>query len=192
MTTKIVLVDGLQVETTEAGAAAIAKLQNDVANVTALRVAADTTIGKLTADLSTKDGEIAALKSQVADAALTPAKLDAAVAARSAVVDTARKIKADLVTDGKTEIEIMRGAVAFKLGDAIAAGFNDDAIKGAFGTLSIAGAGSPAPVVTGGSLRTGLINMDATAVADAKAKADDAWKKANERTASAHRGTAAA
>ena len=174
MSTKIVMVDGLQVETTEAGAAAISKLQADAGKIAADLTAANTRIGTLTADLSAKDGEIAALKAQVADAALTPDKLDAAVRARGAVVDAAKKIFPAVVVDGKSDGDIRRQAVAHKLGDAAAA-FNDDAVAGAFKALADAAPASPA---TGGTMRDAFAAKPATvSVEDAQKREADAWSK---------------
>ena len=133
MDLKTITVDGLPVETTDAGIAAINKLQTACDTSAAALTAANTTIGTLTATVSTKDGEIAALKAQLVDAAMTPAKLDAAVTARAAVVADARKFAgATLVVDGKTDVEIKRAAVAVKLGDATVASMDDAGIAGAF------------------------------------------------------------
>lgn len=136
MATKNMMVDGLQVEVTDAAELAINKLLGQVKTLGDAKSALETQVGTLTAQVATKDGEIAALNAKVADAALTPAKLDAAVASRAKVIDAAKRIKSDIVTDGKTEAEIRRAAVAAKLGDAVASPMTDDAINGAFAVLS--------------------------------------------------------
>lgn len=86
---------------------------------------------------STATGKIAALEQQLADAKaeLDPAKLDARVADRAALVTRAKALVADAVTDGKTDAEIRRAVVDAKLGDA-AKGMDDAAIVGAFAALT--------------------------------------------------------
>lgn len=67
-----------------------------------------------------------------ANAELTPAKQDQRVADRAALVTKAKLVKADIVTDGKTDAEIRRAVVAFTLGDAEASALDDVGIAGAF------------------------------------------------------------
>lgn len=135
--TRTVMVDGLSVETTDAGAQAIEKLTKALADAkgeaaTAVTKLADAAAAHKTA-LETKDGQIAALTKQVEDGKLTPQKLDAAVAARAALIADAKKIAGDkLVTDGKTSEDIRRATVAAKLGDDIVKPMSDAAIEGAF------------------------------------------------------------
>lgn len=183
-TLKIITVDGLPIETTDAGEAAINKLGGQIAALTTSRDAAATQVGTLTATVSTKDGEIAALKAQLADAAMTPAKLDAAVTARAAVVDSARKFAGvTLVVDGKTDVEIKRAAVAVKLGDATVAGMDEAGISGAFTAFAATTAdakGDPLRAIIGDAKVTG----DATA-------GDAALAAENERMANNYRGKAA-
>jgi hypothetical protein len=92
-------------------------------------------IAKLTTDLATRDAEIATLKKQVADSALTPEKLDALVKDRSIVADKAKAIMATVVVDGKSVEDIMRQVVDSKLGD-LAKGWNADQVKVSFDTLT--------------------------------------------------------
>lgn len=85
------------------------------------------------ATIDAKDGEIAALKKQLADAQITPEKLDALVKDRQAVIDAASRVLGrDAKFDGKTVGDIRRTAVAHKLGDATVKEMNDAAIEGAF------------------------------------------------------------
>ncbi|QTH19781.1 DUF2213 domain-containing protein [Rhizorhabdus wittichii] len=106
-------------------------------------------VGTLTAEnanfktsIEAKDGEIAALKSQLADAT-DPAKVKARDEARAKVVDAAKKIAGDkLVIDGKSDAEIRRAAVEAKLGDAAKA-MSDDAIAGAFAAYAPLGDAKP-------------------------------------------------
>jgi hypothetical protein len=115
--TRTVLVDGLSVETTDAGAQAISKLQKDVTDATALYVKAcdehKTVIAAKDADLAKKDAEIDSLKGKV----LTDAQIDARVQARADLIATAKQI-ADADYTGKSENEIRKIAVIAKLGDA--------------------------------------------------------------------------
>jgi len=135
---KTILVDGHSVEVSDAAEIAIANLNAklaDAAKVTADLATANTTISTLTASVSAKDGEIAVLKQAVADATITPAKLDQLVADRTAVVDAATKIFPALDAKGKTTEAIRKEAVSHKLGDA-AKTMDDAAIGGAFAALS--------------------------------------------------------
>jgi hypothetical protein len=89
------------------------------------------------AEASTANGKVAALEAQLADAKaeLAPAKLDARVADRAALVTKAKAIKADIVTDGKADADIRKEVVTAKLGDA-AATLDDAGIVGAFAALT--------------------------------------------------------
>lgn len=127
MALKTITVDGLPVETTDAGEAAINKLRgllND--SYSAMKKAEEDdqkAMAKKDADLAAKDAEIADLKAKVLDAAA----LDALVAERAAVVAKAKALDASVVTDGKTIPEIKRAV----LGDA-ATGKSDAYVDAAF------------------------------------------------------------
>lgn len=130
------IIDGLQVtEVSDQAKAAIEKLQGQATAAVQAKDAADTKIGELTAAISTKDGEIAALTQKVKDAEITPAQLEKLVADRSAIIAQAKAIDPNIVTDGKTEVEIRKAVVSAKLGDA-AKDMNDGAIGGAFAVLA--------------------------------------------------------
>ncbi|MEC7798378.1 MAG: DUF2213 domain-containing protein [Pseudomonadota bacterium] len=111
MTLKTITVDGLPVETTDAGIAAIEKLRGLLtASDAALKAANDKsteTIAAKDAELAKKDAEIADLKSKVVDGAA----LDALVAERSSIVAKARALDAKVVVDGKTNAEIKRAVL---------------------------------------------------------------------------------
>lgn len=177
MANKIVLVDGLQVETTEAGAQAIEKLMRDLKAVRDQGVvdlaAKDTQITTLKAEVSKKDGEMAVMKKQIDDGAMTPAKLDAAVLSRSALITDAKKIAGDnLVVKDRTDAEIRRAAIAAHLGDEEAKKMDDAAISGAFAFAAKA-AGGTGPVNNGlQPLRQAIAGSQS--VNDA-AEADKAW-----------------
>jgi hypothetical protein len=104
--------------------------------------AQSTQIGTLTAGLatantaiSTKDGEIVALNAKLADAVVTPEKLQQLADARADVIGRAKSLKADIVTDGKSDADIRKEAVLAKLGDA-AKDMDDAGIGGAFLALT--------------------------------------------------------
>jgi hypothetical protein len=90
---------------------------------------------KFEKDSLQKDAQIVTLTQQLADASMTPAKLDAAVKARGLVVDAARKVLPSVVVDGKTEAEIQRQVVDARLGDA-AKGWSAEMVAASFNTLS--------------------------------------------------------
>lgn len=161
---KTILVDGLSVETTDAGAQAIEKLQRDAKTAsdkaTADLVAKDAEIASLKTKIGTQDGEIAVLKKQVTDSAMTPQKLDEAVTSRVKVIEDARRIGGDkIVVAGKTDLEIKRAAVAVRLGDEAAQKLDDAGINGAF---AFAAASDPVrDALRGGTLPTPAKTSDA-------------------------------
>lgn len=114
MTLRTITVDGLPVETTDAGIAAIEKLRGLLSVSDAALATANTNhtaaLAAKDADLAKRDAEIADLKAKVLDGAA----LDAVVAERSAVVSKAKALDATVVTDGKSNAEIKRAV----LGDA--------------------------------------------------------------------------
>lgn len=115
--TRTVMVDGLSVVTTDAGAVAIDKLKGQVQDgATALsdaNTAHATAIAAKDADIAKRDAEITDLKAKVLDAAA----VDALVASRSALIESAKTVN-DADYAGKTDMEIVRAAVAAKFGDA--------------------------------------------------------------------------
>lgn len=113
-----VLVDGLQVETTDAGATAINKLQKD-ADTLRQQLSDATTehseaIAAKDAELAKKDAEIDELKGKVLDATA----LDKLVAARADLINTAKAIAKDVKTEGLSDADIRKAVVVAKLGDA--------------------------------------------------------------------------
>jgi hypothetical protein len=126
---KIVLLDGVPVETTDEGAAAVVRLKAELINAVA--------------KVSAKDGEIDAMKSRHASElaaviahALDADALDAAVASRIAVIDAAKAILgADFDPSGKSETMIRRFVAAQKLGEAKLTGKDDAYIQVVFDTL---------------------------------------------------------
>ena len=156
MATRKIMIDGISVEIEERDAQVVerrlsASLTADLATAkTALATAQTTaqndvaTARTETANATTlannKDAEIATLKSQLADAKMSPEKLDkmvtdrvATVAARQGAASTASRV------DGKSDAEIRRQVVSAKLGDT-AKDWSDDMVTASFNTLSV-GAG---------------------------------------------------
>lgn len=158
---KTLMVDGITVEMSDTAVQVVSKVLQQLSDAKATVDAHEKKIGELNTAVSTKDGEIAVLKQQVADAKMTPAQIDAAVVARSAVISDAKAITgADVAADGKTDADIRRAAVEAKLGDA-AKGMDDAAVAGAFKALR-ASIGDVDPVRS--VVRDGI-----------KTNANDAW-----------------
>jgi uncharacterized protein len=131
--TKTVLVDGLSVETTDAGAQAIEKLTKDradmVTKLSEAQTAHATALAAKDKELATKDAEIDGLKAKVLDAAA----LDAAVVERGDLIEKAKAISPKVVTDGKTAIEIKKAVLGDRGIDL--AGKSDDYINARFDGL---------------------------------------------------------
>lgn len=112
--------------------------------------------------ISTKDGEIAALKQKLTDAAVTDAKLDAMITERMTVIDAARPLLAkDFSFSGRSLADIRRLAVAAKLGDAAVKDMDDAQVSGAFRVYSTGngGARTLADGMTGALRQTGNNNQ---------------------------------
>lgn len=162
-----VMVDGLTINTTDQGKQAIDKLSKLLADATSAKETADKALADATTAhavaLAAKDGEIAAAKALIPDAAA----LDKLVADRVALADSARKVMgAAYVVAGKTAVAIKREVAAKKFGDAAVTG-KDDAYVAAFFDAAMAGAG-----VTVDPLRQAL--ADGTPHADAAKTVADA------------------
>lgn len=139
---KIVTIDGAPVEISdELGAAVvsnhIAKLVTQVADANTKVTEAVTIADGFKKTLETQAGEIAVLKKQLADATITPDKLDVLVKERTAVIDAASTVLNGFSYEGKSIEDIRRAAVAVKLGDAAAKDMSDGAVEGAFKMLTV-------------------------------------------------------
>jgi len=168
MTTKTITFDGLPLLVTDAAEAAIGKLQATIATLTTAKDAADAKVGELTVSLQTKDGEIVALKQQIVDATVTPAKLQELAAARAKIIADAKKIApAIAIADADADSAIKRAAVVARLGDA-AKEMADAAIDGAF--LALVPVLDADPLAA--AIASGVANIGdgAKLVADARAK----------------------
>jgi hypothetical protein len=131
-------------------------------------------VGTLTADLATatttiqtRDGTIVALTQQVADAAITPEKLQTLADARAKVIADAKLLAPTIVTDGKTDAEIRKMAVSAKLGDAAVKDMADATVEGAF--IGLVGAGP-------GTTRSTEPNGNPVNLGDAAAASEEARK----------------
>jgi len=148
------VIDGITVEMSETAVQVVDKhissLKTSVADLTKQLTDAQSTITKMKADndsavakhtteMAAKDAEVETLKKQLADAAVTPAKLDQLVADRKVMVDKAKVVMGDaassLVVDGKTDSEIRKQVVLAKVGDA-AKSWTDEQVAVSFDTLT--------------------------------------------------------
>lgn len=133
-TLKVVLVDGLSVETTEAGAQAIHKLQA-LADASAKSLS-DAQAAHAAA-LAVKDAEIDALKAKV----LTDAQMAERVNTRAALVANAQRLHPADYT-ALSDADVRRTVVIAKVGDAAIAGKPDAYVEARFDIL-VADAATP-------------------------------------------------
>lgn len=115
---KKIVLDGLQVDLADADAvaAAISKLQDNIARLTTDKAGAETQVATLTTDKASLEAKVVTLEKQLADAKLTPAQLRDAARSFQIVADKAKALGV-AVTDAMDEPAIMRAAVTAKLGD---------------------------------------------------------------------------
>ncbi len=135
-TMKKIMLDGLQVDLSDAAAVevAIGKLQTQFADANAKLATSETTVAAHVATIAAKDAEIVTLTQAVKDAKVTPAQLrDAGKAYDKLVTDAKRLVPTLAVTDAMDEPSIKKAAVSAKLGDA-AKDFTDAQIDTAFAT----------------------------------------------------------
>lgn len=125
--TKTVMVDGLSVVTTDAGAQAIHKLQAQIADAAEAHAQA----------IAAKDAALAKAEAE-RDSALakvmTDADIDARVQARAALISKAKAVH-DADYTGKTDAEIRRAVVLARIGDAAIAGKSEAYIDARFDVL---------------------------------------------------------
>jgi hypothetical protein len=169
MGTKVVLVDGLQVETTDAGAIAIEKLMKDrdVA-VAAQKSLADATKTAIEAK-DTEIGELKAKLKQAQDSTPTGATLDKLVADRALLVSKATKLVKDFKAAGLTDSEIKKQVVQKVLGDDAVKDASEAEIAGAFKVLDAKGAS------LSDGLRESFVNGNPIIAADADKVVTDAY-----------------
>jgi hypothetical protein len=177
MALKTIIVDGLPVETTDAGEAAVnllrGKLSDAATAMTTAKAANDAALAAKDAELATKDAQIADLTTKVLDAAA----LDALVAERSSIVSKAKALAPTLDVAGKSNLDIKRAV----LGDAVK-DKSDAYVDAAFDIKT-------ADIKTADPLRS-VIADSADITTDAKAR-DDALAARRDRYANAHQAAAA-
>lgn len=154
MTLKTHTIDGISVEMSDTAIQVVDRqlkaLNDTVADLTKRLTDAEAAKAKLQQEkeeeaakakkeAETKDAEIATLRKQVEDAAVTPEKLDAMVADRAEIAAKAKFVMGDkassLIVDGKSVADIRKQVVLAKIGDA-AKDWNDEQIKVSFDTLT--------------------------------------------------------
>jgi hypothetical protein len=148
MATKMLTIDGVQVEMTDTYAQIVQRAiekydqsaeeaKKKVAALEAEMAAEKKKEGDSAVLLVTKDTQIKELEAKLKDSELTPDKLDAAIMDRVAVTEKAKTILGDkLVTKGKTVNDIRRQVVDAKVGD-VAKGWSDEHVKVSFDTLAV-------------------------------------------------------
>lgn len=179
-TLRKMLVDGLQVETTDAGAAAIEKLMKDKEILSSEKanqaVIHDTAIRAKDAELAKKDAEIDALKAKVLD----DAAIDKRVQDRADLIAVAGKIAADVKTSGLSDAAIRKAVVTAKIGDAAIAGKPDAYIDARFDILAEDAKvvkDTFAHVAGAGFKQTGNPMADAQAALEKSVHDMNAWRK---------------
>ena len=170
-----ITVDGLSVETTDAGAQAISKLNKDLADAHTAAQELTTAHTKALADkdkeLAAKDAEIDDLKGKI----LTDADLDKQVNDRADLIAVAKSI-ADKDYTGLSASDIRKTAVAAKLTPEVIDGKSEDYISARFDILAEDGKQDPVRRV----MRDGDPQPKATTVDQAHAEMvagiGNAWK----------------
>jgi len=162
-----VTVDGLSVETTDAGAQAISKLQSELADA---RKDVETAGTAHQADLAAKDTELAGKDAEIDTlkaAQLSDEDLDKRVNDRADLIATAKQI-ADKDYTGLSDADIRKAAVSAKLGQDTVEGKTDDYISARFDILSEDASQDPVRrVVRGQNVQTGdSVDQAHTAMVD--------------------------
>lgn len=203
MAMKSILVDGVTLEMSDTAAAVVqralsvadaavkkAEEERDEEKKKAkdAKAASDAALADAKKSVEAKDGEIVVLKKQVADAEMTPAKLDALVKDRQNVIDRAVKIGGTAITvDGKTLAEIKRQVVVHKLGDAAVKDMSDAAIDGAFYALT-----ADATVTRSGVMDTArAFSTPSGNIHSSQQARDAAWEQQGKDMANAYKTKAA-
>ena len=130
--TRTVLIDGLSVVTTDAGAQALEKLQGQITDAQAALTAMTVTVNAKDAELAAKDAKIAEISKSI----LSDADLDAKVAARADLIGKAKAIAKDVATSGLSDADIRKAAVVAVLGDAALTDKSDAYVDARFDILS--------------------------------------------------------
>ncbi|MCD1645261.1 DUF2213 domain-containing protein [Aurantimonas coralicida] len=177
---RTVMVDGLSVSTTDAGAQAIEKLTKDKDALAAKLTDAET---KHADAIKAKDAEIAAKDAAIDDAKakiLSDADIDKRVQDRGDLVALAGAIAKDVKTTGVSDADIRKAVVVAKLGDAAVEGKSAAYVDARFDILA-EDAKKDSDTVRR-VLQTGVQPIGDARTDAAKARADhinsmrDAWK----------------
>lgn len=177
MTTRTVAVDGLNVETTEAGAVALQKLISERDDARAKLAAADakavTDAQAHAAAIAAKDAQLAEAKKAIPDAAV----LEQMARDHAVLCEKAKALKPDIVTTGKDAETIRKEVVLAKLGDA-AKDYTPDQVRVAFDVVAVDAkpATGSDPIVPDGTVQ--LQTTDNQPAQNTRLqKLQDAWKK---------------
>ena len=168
-----IMVDGLQVETTDAGAAAIEKLTNDKASVQKAFDDAKTNYDKA---LATKDAEIAKKDAEIEElkkSKLSDADLDKLVKDRADLVAQAKTIANDIQTDGLSIAEIKKAVVKAVCGDAAVNDRSEAYIDARFDVLA---ENKPDPFRDAMKGKPATPNTNDNGQAAYEKRLNDAWK----------------
>lgn len=167
--TKTILVDGLQVEVTDAAEAAINKLQGQLRDAASAKATVDTELATAKTEIATKDAEIVTLKQAVEDAKVTPAQLRDAGKAYAAVCDKATALGVKFADDADADA-IMKAVVDAKMGD-VAKAWTPEQIAASFAVLT-----KDAKVTTADPLRQAITDgVRPTSGTDAVKSARAGW-----------------
>lgn len=170
---KTLTIDGLKVpNVSDEAEAAIVKLQADSAKISTDLADSQKKVAEHVTALATKDAEIATLKQQVADAAITPAKLRDAAKAYALVCDKAKALGVQFAQDADSDA-IMKAVVDAKLGD-VAKDWTADQIAVSFATLT-----KDAKVAQSQTVQS----IGAPVLQDAAAREQAAWAQASDHNA---------
>lgn len=157
----------------EAVRIAVDGLNAKLVDATTRATTAETNLATSATTVAAKDAEIATLKKQVEDAALTPAKLRDAAKAYAGVCGKAKALGVTFAEDADSEA-IMKAVVDAKMGDA-AKSWTADQIAASFAVLTKDAKVSDAPTFDTSAFRGGLHS-----VGDAAAKEQQAFAAAND------------
>jgi hypothetical protein len=127
-------IDSVPFEMSDQAAAAVRKVQGQLADAITACETAEQNVATLTTQLATKDAELVTAKAQLDDAKLTPQQLRDAAISFQRTVDKAKALGVS-VTDSMDEPAIIKAAVLAKVGDA-AKDWNDAQLSASFATLT--------------------------------------------------------
>ena len=177
--TKTILVDGLQVEVTDAAEAAINKLQGEITGLKSRLTDSETKLADSEKAKGEAEGKVTVLEQQVKDAT-NPANLAKAAQERADLCAKAKAAVPAIVTDGKDNDAIVAEVVKTKLGDSAPTDTNQ--IAGAFAALTAGlkteGSGSGGGSGSGKDVVASIIGDGAVTNIDDAVSARDKAKQA--------------